>query len=329
MLTFPILDPGKGSMTIPRKTKKTKRPLTPEQELAKKIIAMYPELDAAHPTSYVLFTNDFTSIKETLKYVCHAPMVYAAKGFDRLITAVPNKSDAALLYLRWLIIGPFHRWAKYLEIKKLGSDYYILINDLRNVPANVAYNFCIATRVPIEWPGVLANWYTLIGAGCPPSLAFLCAMRVDMPLRIVDSQVDKNQDSKNPLQWELKFLLPLTGHFWLDPTSDWYLVLAGEPDPAKLSPPYKERPDKSRPCNLIWGFGSKTLSTDLTHKTVAEVMAFFSTPEVVSEPEPDLFVSQPGADDALIIDEDFDDDEIFLEFEEDEAEDEDFDTDWF
>lgn len=299
--------------------------LLQEQALAQKVINMYPKISGDHPSAWALFSDDHS--KSTIHHgICHAIMVHSTSSgvYDQCITAVPNQSDAALLYLRWLISGPFKQWAKYLKIKKLKSDYYILIKGLDTIPANVVFNFCIATRVPIEWLGLLDNWYTLVGAGVSPSLALLCTMRVDENVRMTQSTVTDYQKSEDPLEWTLTRAFGYTGHFWLDNTCNWYLVLRNEPAKNQLTSPYKGHPGAARPCNNIWGMMDRVVHDKLTGKTVKDVMAFFTDKEIASDPDPDPFVSQPGQDDEVLLDEDFDDDDdeqIDFWFDEDDRSD--------
>lgn len=285
-----------------------------ERDLALNLVKTYPHIQKNSPSCWVMFNNDFTEIAEEYLQVCHAKMAcnpgYSGYGiklgvYDQLLTAVPNSSELALDYLTWLIKGPFRSIKDHVHLKTLkdetGTTYhYVHVTGLDVIPSNVVYNFCIATRTPIEWVAILEAWDKMVNAGVTRPLALLIAPYVDKVTRMSKSDVMFQQGVQSPLNWELKFSYPETGHYWLDEQSDWTRVILGDPDYSKFARPYKESHLGARPCNIIWGKGDRKFFESLKNKTVKEVVAMFAPKTEEPEIPPEL---KPVA----LMDEDFDD----------------------
>lgn len=292
--------------------------LKKEIDLALNLVKTYPHIREYVPSCWTMFNNDFTEVAEEHLIQCHAKMAYNCSHaydsygtkpgvYDQLLTAVPNSSELALDYLNWLIRGPFRSIKDHVHLKTVQDEtgavhYYLHVTGLDVIPSNVVYNFCIASRTPIEWVAMLEAWDKMVQAGVTRPLAFLIAPYVDFVVRMSSSSLSVNQAGiESPLDWKLKFAYPETGHFWLDSQSDWTRVILGDPDQTKFARPYKENHLGARPCNIIWGKGDREFFESLNNKTVKEVVSMFAPkteePEVPAELEP-----------VALLDEDFDND---------------------
>lgn len=198
--------------------------------------------------------------------VCHAELKYLDPGFDNLVTAVPKTDEVSLAYLQMLINGPFKAFSDLIGLHKLGDNYYILCSTLGKWPANVLYNFCIATRVPIEYPAYLPYWKELVDKGFNPALAFLLSYSVRGEPKL------KHR------------VFPAAHHLWLDPSSDWNNILNGEM--SNMTPAFKEYPKGCEPCNVIWGTSKDY--TQISMMSAEEVCEYFKTPIEVPAPPPAL-----------------------------------------
>lgn len=161
-------------------------------------------------------------------------MRFHVPGFDHLVTAFPKSDIASITYIRMLIHGPFRAFSDLITLKRAsGEDYYLRVSHLERWPANVLFNFCIASRVPIEFPHLFDHWGELIGAGYPEVFAFLLSYTTD----------------GSAFKSKRKF--PNNNHFWFDPAADWLRILEGTPDMSAA--PFKSVPLAILPTNTIWG----------------------------------------------------------------------------
>lgn len=300
-----------------------------ELDLARNLVKCYPQIDGSRPSAWTLYSNDFEHIDESHLFICHAKMALTPRTepglYDQLLTAMPHTDPVSMAYLNWLVEGPFRRFADRIHYRKVDGLWYIHV-DLADFPANVMYNFCIATRGPIEWKALLTTWDKLIQAGVSRELAFLCARFVSCYTRSGDDMLSSYQpDNLGPLDWQLKYDFNDTGHIWLDFNSDWGRVISGNPDPTTFKDPYKVDNTGCRPTNRIWGYGSREFFSGLKSKTAREVLALFDVkvPPTVVPPTvvPKTIVPPTVVPEAVeVLDEDFDDDAGFpMGYDEDEV----------
>lgn len=224
----------------------------------------YPKLNLSHPTSYVLWSGE--KIKTHLSEICHASMRYEKDNWDQLVTAVPKSDQLSLEYLRMLIRGPFRSMAHLIRLDRVKDNYYIHCMSLDLWPANVLFNFCIASRIPIEFDYFLKPWATRCEAGFDATLAFLLTYSY----------------GKTPKDKVRSFYNDRVGHLWLDPASSWTNILHGEF--INPSAPFKTNPNGVTPTNCIWGISEdykklKTMSDE-------EVAEFYEVPIRIAELPP-------------------------------------------
>ena len=198
----------------------------------KDMINAYGRMDSCTPSSFFLVSDDkeVPIFSKTLD-VCHARMCYAKKGtYDTLVTAVPHRDKAAIAYLKMLITGPFKSMADLISLATHEGEYYLRCDRLGLWPANVLYNFCIATRVPIEFRKQLDAWYGNVQEGAHPILAFLLQFF--------------------PFTNGRRHTTVYANHLWFDSDCDWLNIINGTWQSSALD--YKSEPAAVRPCNSIW-----------------------------------------------------------------------------
>lgn len=204
------------------------------EEYLPKMFSSYSELNGDDEvSSWIVWSNETDKVKIQLNEVCHAKLWSHDPGFTDLITAVPVADEVSLAYLRMLIHGPFKAMGDLISLEQQGEYHYLHCSDLDKWPANVLYNFCIASRVPIEHEYLLAGWHTLCKQGYDQVLAFLLSYSYGGNLKA------KKRD------------FPNLCHFWFDPSSNWKCILSGSCDTSEVS--FKKNPKRSIPCNVIWG----------------------------------------------------------------------------
>lgn len=193
---------------------------------------------------------------------------YAVNKWDSLITAVPKATPADLAYLSMLINGPFRCVSDQISLVQDHDTghYYLECTDLDKWPANLLFNFCIASRAPIEFPNILTYWADLVAKGYDQTLAYLIA---------------SSNDGK-PLT-ELNRAWNYNNHCWFDSTSDWRRILKGEPE--RLSTfSFRKSPGSVAPCNVIWGRSNDFIT--LLKSSDEEIAAFFDMVPVAPKPKP-------------------------------------------
>lgn len=200
----------------------------------KSLIASYSKLDKEDPSSWLVWSdNENLQPVVYTNAVCHTNMRFTPIGYDHLVTAVPKSDKVSLSYLRMLIHGPFRAMSDLIHLVLTKDGCYLQCSDLKRWPAPVLFNFCVASRVPIEFQNILDLWVDLLEDGYPDTLAFLL------------SHSTGGQPFKAYRQY------PQHGHFWFDPSSDWRLILDGKPDLS--GPNYHQHPGEITPSNVIWG----------------------------------------------------------------------------
>lgn len=170
-------------------------------------------------------------------------MRYTPKGYNYLVTAVPKSDHVSLSYLRMLIHGPFKGVSDLIHLVKTKEGYYLQCSDLEKWPSAVLFNFCMASRVPIEFQNQLDGWVDVMDEGYPEVLAFLLS------------------HSTEGKKFKAYRSYPEHGHHWFDPSSDWRRIIEGRPDLSGLN--YGNYPTSVTPSNSIWG---KTYDYDVVRK---------------------------------------------------------------
>lgn len=229
------------------------------------MFASYPRLCKSTPSSWFAWTNG-----RVLAYnaaICHALMSDATPGLDEMITAVPKSDDLSLEYLRMLVRGPFRSMSDLIKLDKLGSNYFLHLTSLDKWPANVLMNFCIASRIPIEFHYLLSSWSERCEKGFNPTLAWLLTYSYGTKYGTETQFAERTFDMARP------------GHMWLDPSSDWKNLLCGTF--VEVSKPYKTHPYDIRPTNSIWGHCNDY--QQLCKMTDEQIAEFYSTPIQVLE----------------------------------------------
>lgn len=237
-----------------------------------RLINSYEELNPASPSSWVLISNNPNFNPDVqLGRICHANMRHATKNkWDEAYLAVPKTDKLSMKYIRWLIAGPFQQFKKHIRLHKILDEvlgvcdgkYYIHVTGLDKLPANVLYNFCIASRAPIEFRPTLELWDNLMGLGVPPNLAIILAgfSSIDTPITSLDDHL-------------LCVGPQHVGHWWLDLSLNWNTVLTNTP--TEFSSPFKVYPHGCTPTNCIWGFGSSQDTYEKFKLSIRELMEMF------------------------------------------------------
>ena len=221
----------------------------------------YPRLNDVQPSSWLVWNAEGKN-ELKVKGPCHAHMYYQ-KGYDDFVTAVPVSDVISLEYLRMLINGPFKGFSDLISLNKT-DDYYLHLTNLNKWPANVIYNFCVASRTPLEHKELLEHWYELVKVGFEPTLAFLLSY--------------SNRGKK--FEGERSFY-PY-GHYWHDSSSNWLSIIKG--DMTKMSGSFKTNPEQVRPTNCIWGSSKDHLQ--LRSMSDEEISEFYKIPIDVPAKDP-------------------------------------------
>lgn len=243
--------------------------MSPSPDLLDKLVGSYPDLDPANPSSYILISTDRRKAKPHLAEICAASLrSQDQKLYDEMLLACPKRDEQSLAYINWLINHPFKQFKDIITLNQHGVrqaegdaeacfEYYIHVLDLDKFPANAFYNFCIATRAPIEFEATLNMWSKLIGLGLTPGLANiiagLAAVKLD-DYRYVEPSLDTNLEMVGPQH---------IGHWWLNSSSSWEQVLAG--NMTGLTESYKAG-GQCTPAADIWGFQKSHLTYDYFKK---------------------------------------------------------------
>lgn len=240
---------------------------TPPKELLDKLFGSYKGLDNDDPSSYILISNNpkvepFVRLAEA----CHADMRYAAANtWDQLITAVPRTDELSLAYIRMLLQGPYRGLSCFITLKQSDGNWYLHATDLDQIPAKALYNFCIASRVPIEYKEHLPFWDKLVKQGYNSVLAYLLSWSND----------GKELKPGKSRSWYA------SNHMWFSNTSDWNNIINA--NMIGLEGNFRSLPGGAAPCNIIWGESQDAakLST-MTELAIAE---YFGLPPVLPEPK--------------------------------------------
>lgn len=198
-------------------------------------------------------------------------MKYAPIGvFDEMLTAVPNSSEPSINYIKCLIDGPFRQFKDQINVNQRDKDYYVHVTDLGIFPASILYNFCIATRAPIEFGESVSRWQKLVDMGVDPNLALLISAR---------NLISKSGLYTNNPTWDCvmsNLLTPSTGHWWFNHNSAWDTVIVGKLPIMHPRYSYKQAPKSCAPTNYIWGDLDRELGRKLTTMTIKEMQEHFT-----------------------------------------------------
>ncbi len=301
------------------------------QEQLAALINTYPALQKhGAPSSYMLYSNDDKHITTQFLKVCHADMPFMMSGvFDQLITAMPFTDMISYDYIRFLSDGPFRLFADRIHVEEFNGSKYIRCSDLHTWPANVLYNFCIATRMPIEDHHMLEHWWSMWLGGVDPGLAMLVAARIahctdrvswefkPAPLHDADPWIRKIR--------QIEIMSPNSNHMWFNTTSDWRAIMSGNMVMKAFNGNYKDNPKQARPCDQIWGKVGRKEGSSLVGLTVKELTQHFSKDSKSHDEQVDLYKKmypnppfvQPLVEFEMEDDDDFDEDEIFDDFDDD------------
>lgn len=236
-----------------------------------KLIATYPGVTGEHPSSWFCVNQEGNG-NAWYDNACHSTMCYADKGkWDELYTGVPKDDEIGIAYQRMLIHGPFKAYSDLISLEQHGKHYVLHVTDLDKIPANVLYNFCVASRVPVEHSQLLKPWYDGVQLGFDPTLSFLLSYSTNgQPF---DKKRTFNGDRNQ------------TNHFWFYKDADWMRIIKGDVVPNVLSKPYKEHPGGCRPTNVIWGAANYNIQfAELTAEAISEKLGVPIEP-LVADPE--------------------------------------------
>lgn len=189
------------------------------------------------PSSW--FVWDDKNVHRYYNNVCHAALAFDTRtyepftGLTDLVTCVPQSDNTSVAYQKMLIHGPFRSLSDVISLECENGNYYIHCQDLSRWPSNVLMNYCIATRIPTEYPQYLKMWYELCKDGYNPTLAFLLSYSTEG-------------------KWNNARSFPIANHFWLDPASDWKRIINGDMT-ATTEGSFFKSSSGTIPCNVIWG----------------------------------------------------------------------------
>jgi len=242
-------------------------------EEAESLIKSYPELCDGSPSSYTfLGPNEF--VYRIRNAVCHSALnVFDGKTKTTdLITACPFKTDSpAMNFVRWLIDGPFQQWKSNFILRKLKDDYYLHIKDLKSVPANVMYNFIIASRRPIELPFIYDHWENLVQNGVDPALAAI----ISECTNIVELSVEAVDFDNTPLS---VVGINYPGHQWFTANVEYLRIKNADPNNNLFNKSYPAL-GSCTPADLIWNSGQFQAERNYTliyQKTINQIIKGFN-----------------------------------------------------
>ncbi len=182
-------------------------------------------------------------------------------GADTLITACPYRDGPKLEFIKYLARGPYRSLQDHIKIEQVGEDYIVRCTDLKNWPANVLFNFCIATRIPIEESYVVDGWTSMVKAGVCEHTAYALAAYYN----------HYDDDPTKPIMARPR---ALTHHFPMDSSSSIHNLITGTFVPNKVSQKsFHESPSEVKPCNQIWGYSNLTERTLIQGKSPIEISA--------------------------------------------------------
>jgi hypothetical protein len=213
----------------------------------KLVVESYPNLDvqSGHVCSFIVFHSTNPNCHSThIKDICHSDLCpwdgdEWAKTYDQLITSYPAEQAVDLMFFDFMKNVMYKKWSKAIHLEYYNNVPYIRV-DLKKIPANVLYNFCICSRTIVEWREYLDVWQKLCACGIDPRFAFaVCRCDVDVSKSgFLDQKIkDVGSDKEH---WPVYLSASLER-----------LCVSG-PDHAKC-PSWWRAPHESKPTNIIWG----------------------------------------------------------------------------
>lgn len=244
-----------------------------------KVISFYPRIEpnrfpdnrsaSGNPCSFGLIKDDDDA---SIRFAaCHQPVSHALNGknakVNQIITSYPKQSEIDVSWFDCLIRYPFKKIADKVSLEETNTGkLYVHIRDVKKIPKQVVYNFCIATRVPVEWGHYyFKEWSALGQAGVNPMLAFLLS----------SSRLDTSKT--DPLDWVLKKRVGYGWHFPFENRSCWFKIITGEYEITRST--------SCIPCNEIWGNDPTEKVTFLHNLTVRQICEKLDQP---INPDPDF-----------------------------------------
>lgn len=225
----------------------------------KNLVDSYVDVNESFPSSWTTYDTDLTKVNEQHKQICHANMAFDEQpGKDVLLTACPKTDDLSIKYIEFLMRGPFRAFQDKISFVSCNDKPIIRVDDLDQWPANVLFNFCVATRVPIEHRSYLKLWGKLVKSGVDENVAaaigfYYANDAVNIPIR--NDPLFTNQ------------------HFYFDMNSKLSNIVHGTFTTSADS--YKMNPEASKPSNGIWGFCTPEDRELIKGKTPAELCEVF------------------------------------------------------
>ena len=220
-----------------------------------KLLESYDKLDTKNPSSFFIKMPS-GHVYEQLKVVCHAYLKNRNyKNAESIVTAAPILDDKTLEYYLMIMSGPFRTYSEYIELLQKDGKFYFELYNLKDWPAKALYNFCIATRFPLEFSPIYKDWQKRLENGCDPVLGLLLARL------------------RNASQQQLNF-----NHIWWDNSSSWEAILKGEMQFLSANHAFSlsqvsfaENPMACTPCNGIWGLDKRLPFTGMTDEDIGEL----------------------------------------------------------
>lgn len=193
--------------------------------------------------AFGLFSNDGKQvmIKADKTNYCHKQLRYADPDYyDQMITSYPKDDEFFFDFIKNTL---YRKWSEHFhrEIDPETEKPYIRVTGLDTLPANVLQNFCIASRMPVEFPQDILRMKTLISAGLHPVIAF--ALRQARAIDKVTANTNIDQ--------RIEVISLFQDHSPITNTSSLRRLVSC--DPHLLSGPYKSNPKSVTPTNCIWG----------------------------------------------------------------------------
>lgn len=209
--------------------------------LIRAIVDSYENINPYSCCSYGFVTNDDNLSIRHLLHVCHARLTLSIHSeYDQLLTSFPVKDDVDLKFFDFMKNVLYRKWSKYIHLEQTKDEkFYIRIDRLSEVPANIVMNFCICSRIVVERRWVLNNWHKLVLKGVHPSFALaVCRCSADFEKEDFLDQTIKSAGSDFE-HWP----------FYL--VADMNLLITA--DPINISSNFKSSPGAALPTNVLWG----------------------------------------------------------------------------
>lgn len=225
----------------------------------KRLVGSYKNFGKFGVASWCSFNDDFSLERWENNGPCHYSLRTYKPGYQTLITAVPYATPENLAFLRALIAGPFKNYKDLIRLerwKPRGRYWVIYCDHLEQWPANVLYNFCIATRQTIEFHDDIKHWAEMVEDGVDPNVAIALM-----------GFYYRGRDKK------LAHKANFSGHFYLDHNTNMFNVVAGHM-PKKSKASFFDNPSECTPSNMLWGKWDQIWCNKLNGMTVFEAQEY-------------------------------------------------------